>query len=110
MSEFSILNLQYKPYINLTSYLHNHYLRCIYQQGILKNQKNYYEIYNIYNSDYPDLNLMNIIDNQTKILLSFININELNLPKVIKTNFKFDYSNNSCICKLLMKLIDYYDL
>ena len=110
MSEFSILNLQYKPYIDLTSYLHNHYLRCIYQQGILKNQKNYYEIWNSYSPDYPSLNLMNVIDNQTKILLSFININELNLLKVIKTKIDFDYFNNNCICELLMKMIEYYNL
>ena len=119
VSEFSILNPQYKPYIDLTSYLYNHYLRCIYQQGNLKNQNNYYEIDNVYNPDFPNLDLMNIINNQTKILLSFINISENNLPKEIKRNIHFnyptnDYENNEsssiCLSELLMKLIEYHNL
>jgi hypothetical protein len=75
--DFIVSNSKYKPYIDLTVYLSNHYLRCINQFNVKrinkvnKNDKHY--IYKIYSPNYPNLNLINVLDQQTQILLSFIN-------------------------------------
>ena len=120
IADFSVLYSQYKPYIDLSVYACGHYLRCINQYNIKRkkevNSNDIHYIYKIYIPEYKYIDLIKILDDDVKILLSFININEnKSISYIIKDievdniNERYcgDY-NNLIFSDLILKLVQYH--
>ena len=95
MANFSVLHPEYKPYIDLSVYSFKHCLRCIYQYNTKRTKplkpNDIHYIYKIYMPEYPNIDLMKDLDNETKTLLSFIQVNKHSHPKIVSKCIDFDY-------------------